>query len=63
MAGKEELVLKGLDAAKSNIDKFLSYFPTGTVENVQKIIVQENELNEKEFDPNLGVILNPNPKS
>eukprot|EP00590_Aulacoseira_subarctica_P010862 CAMPEP_0172422448 /NCGR_PEP_ID=MMETSP1064-20121228/8593_1 /TAXON_ID=202472 /ORGANISM="Aulacoseira subarctica , Strain CCAP 1002/5" /LENGTH=235 /DNA_ID=CAMNT_0013163303 /DNA_START=190 /DNA_END=897 /DNA_ORIENTATION=- len=63
MAGKEELVLKGLDAAKSNIDNFLSYFPTSTVENVQKIIVQENELNEKEFDPNLGVILNPNPKS
>jgi len=35
MAGKEELVLKGLDAARANIDKFLSYFPKSTIESVQ----------------------------
>jgi hypothetical protein len=61
MAGKEVLVLKGLEAAKSNIDKFLAFFPKSTVENIQKLIQEENDLNQKEFDPNLGVILNPNP--
>jgi hypothetical protein len=62
MAGKEELVLKGLDAARANIDKFLSYFTKSTIENVQMLIQEENSLNEKEFDPNLGTIVNPNPK-
>ena len=62
MAGKEDLVLKGLEAAKSNIDKFLAYFPNNKLESVQKLIQEENELNEKEFDPKLGVIVNPNPR-
>jgi hypothetical protein len=61
MAGKEDLVLKGLEAARTNIDKFLAYFPKSSVESVQMLIQQENELNEKEFDVNLGSILNPNP--
>lgn len=62
MAGKEDLVLKGLDAARASIDKFLAYFPKSTIENVQMLIQQENVLNEQEFDPDLGTIVNPNPK-
>ncbi len=62
MAGKEDLVLKGLDAARASIDKFLAYFPKSTIENIQMLIQQENVLNEQEFDPDLGAIVNPNPK-
>mmetsp|Transcript_30946 Transcript_30946/g.45882 ORF Transcript_30946/g.45882 Transcript_30946/m.45882 type:complete len:249 (-) Transcript_30946:70-816(-) len=58
MAGKEGLVLKGLDAARSSIDDFLGYFPDTDVESVRKKILEENELNRKEWDPALGDIVN-----
>jgi len=61
MAGKEPLVLKGLDAARSNIDEFLTYLDRRDVDAVRTKIEAENELNAKEFDSSLGVILNPNP--
>lgn len=61
MAGKEPLVLKGLEAARINIDEFLTYFDSRDIDAVRKKIEEENELNAKEFDSSLGVILNPNP--
>ena len=62
MAGKEEIVLKGLEATKKSIDDFLSYFPKTDIEPVNTLIAEENRLNVKEFDPALGEILNlPNP--
>ena len=61
MAGKEALVLKGLEATKRGIDEFLSFFPKDDVDAVVRKIESENELNFKEFDPQLGDILNPKP--
>jgi len=58
MAGKEELVLKGLDTARRNIDDFLAYFPRDEVNNIVARIKEENELNIKEFDPAIGTIIN-----
>ena len=58
MSGKEELVLKGLDTARRNIDEFLAYFPKDQVDQVVARIKEENELNVKEFDPAFGAILN-----
>ena len=58
MAGKEDLVLKGLDTARQNIDDFLAYFPKDKVEGIRKKIIDENELNRKEWDPALGDIVN-----
>jgi len=60
--GKEKLVLKGLDSARTRIDDFLAFFPQDDVDKVKSLILEENSLNEKEFDPSLGVIVNPNPK-
>lgn len=62
MVGKEKLVLKGLESTRSRIDEFLAFFPEEEVNKVKTIILEENALNEKEFDPSLGVIVNPNPK-
>ena len=61
MAGKEQLVLKGLDATRKNIDAFLAYFPADTVQEAATRVKEENILNYKEFDPALGAILNPEP--
>lgn len=58
LAGKEQIVLKGLDAARRNIDSFLSYFSEGEIEPARKRVAEENRLNEEEFDPALGVIIN-----
>lgn len=58
LGGKEELVLKGLDATKRKIDDFIAYFPKQTVDEVSSLITEENKLNEKEFDQELGKILN-----
>ena len=66
MAGKEQLVLKGLDASKKGIDDFVSFFPKDDVLAVAAKIEAENELNMREFDKELngGVgILNPKPPS
>ena len=63
LAGKETLVIKGLESAQAKIDDFLSYFPEDTVSSLRKKIQQENELNVKEFDPTLGDIINLPPPS
>lgn len=61
MGGKEDLVLKGLDATRKSIDDFLAYFPKDQVDAVVAKIKEENDLNAKEFDETLGQILNPAP--
>lgn len=61
IAGKEGIVTKGLESVRRDIDDFLTYFPQDVVEEAKKKIAEENELNFKEFDPELGAILNPNP--
>ena len=58
MAGKEELVLRGMDATRKGIDDFLVFFPSSEVQPVQDLIEDENRLNEKEFDPSFGQIVN-----
>jgi hypothetical protein len=63
MAGKEEIVLKGLDATRKSIDDFLAFFPKATVDVVAGRVAEENALNVKEFDPALGDLVNmPLPK-
>lgn len=62
LAGKESIVINGLAAARRDIDEFLSMFPKDVVEEQRAKIMEENELNYKEFDSSLGSILNPNPK-
>ena len=47
-----------MDATRQSIDTFLSYFPTSTIDTVIATIEKENELNVKEFDPALGILLN-----
>ena len=61
ISGKEGIVTKGLESVRRDIDEFLTYFPQGVVEEAKKKVAEENELNFKEFDPELGTILNPNP--
>jgi hypothetical protein len=59
MAGKEELVLKGLDATQKTIDDFLAYFPKSDIEKVTAMVQEENALNVKEFDSaKIGSLLN-----
>mmetsp|Transcript_12715 Transcript_12715/g.16601 ORF Transcript_12715/g.16601 Transcript_12715/m.16601 type:complete len:260 (+) Transcript_12715:251-1030(+) len=59
MAGKEPLVLNGLEATKIQVDKFLSFFPKTDVDAAKQRVVDENMLNEKEYDvANLGSIGN-----
>lgn len=58
IAGKEEIVLRGLDATRRGIDDFLSFFPVSEVQPVMSLIEEENRMNEKEFDSNLGQIIN-----
>lgn len=58
MAGKEGLVLTGLDSARRNIDEFLSFFPSTEIEVARQKILDENALNIKEWDPKLGEIVN-----
>jgi hypothetical protein len=61
MAGKEYIVINGLDAARNGIDRFVSFFPAKDVDAIKDLIREENKLNEKEFDPELGTILNLKP--
>lgn len=58
MAGKEGLVLSGLEAAAKNIDQFLLCFPSSTIDTVRNKILEENAMNQKEWDPSLGDIVN-----
>lgn len=61
LAGKEAIVIKGLESVRRDIDEFLSYFPQDVLDQQRAKVMEENELNFKEFDPELGSILNPNP--
>jgi len=63
MSGKEGLVLKGLDAARRNIDEFLTYFPSSSIDVAKAKIDSENKLNLDEFDPKLGEPINLAPKA
>jgi hypothetical protein len=63
MAGKETLVLKGLEAAQGKLDEFLGFFPEETLNKVKGKVKEENALNVKEFDPTLGDIINLAPPS
>lgn len=63
LAGKETLVLKGLDSTRRNIDEFLSYFPAADIEAAKTKIEGENKLNLEEFDPELGAPINLPPKA
>lgn len=58
MAGKERLVLQGLESAGKNIDAFLAYFPKEQVDAARAQVLAENELNFKEWDRSLGEIVN-----
>lgn len=59
LSGKEELVIKGLDASRRSIDDFLAFFPAADVEKAKAVVEQENQLNIKEFDTKaLGALLN-----
>lgn len=55
--------MKGLDATRKSIDEFLAYFPKDLVDAAKEKVKGENELNFKEFDRNLGDIINQNPQS
>lgn len=61
MSAKEELILKGLDAARKSIDEFLAYFPAAEVDAARNRVKEENALNVKEFDTSVGSILNLDP--
>ena len=61
LSGKEAIVNNGLKSVRRDLDEFLSFFPAEVVETEKAKIRAENELNFKEFDPELGAILNPNP--
>ena len=63
LAGKESLVVKGLESAQVKIDDFLSFFPEDKLVSVRKKIQEENDLNVKEFDTSLGDIINLPPLS
>mmetsp|Transcript_6471 Transcript_6471/g.9423 ORF Transcript_6471/g.9423 Transcript_6471/m.9423 type:complete len:278 (+) Transcript_6471:52-885(+) len=63
MSGKEQIVLKGLEATRIRIDDFISFFPQAEVDAIKDQIKTENDLNTKEFDPELGVIVNPDVKN
>jgi hypothetical protein len=59
MAGKEDLVIKGLDATQKSIDDFIAYFPKSDIDRVRANLEEENKLNVKEFDSaSLGALLN-----
>ncbi|KAG7370959.1 hypothetical protein IV203_019529 [Nitzschia inconspicua] len=63
LGGKEELVLKGLEAAQLKLDEFLGFFDDSTVAKIKAKVQEENELNVKEFDRSLGDIINLPPPS
>jgi len=61
--GKEEIVVKGLEATEVKLNEFLSFFDEDSVTRVKDQIQEENELNVKEFDRSLGDIINLPPPS
>jgi len=63
MNGKEDLVIKGLDATQIKLDEFLLFFDETTLKKIKAQVQEENELNIKEFDESLGGIINLPPPS
>jgi hypothetical protein len=63
MAGKEAIVLKGLEAAQGKLDEFIDFFPVESVNKVKLLVKEENDLNVKEFDKELGSIVNLAPST
>ena len=63
MSGKEEIVLKGLEATQLKLDEFLSFFDQTVVDRVAAQVQEENKLNVEEFDKSLGEIINMAPPS
>jgi len=63
MSGKEEIVVRGLEATQIKLDEFLSFFDEDTVTRVKDQVQEENDLNMKEFDKSLGDIINLKPPS
>jgi len=63
MSGKEEIVVRGLEATQIKLDEFLSFFDESTVQRVKAVVQEENDLNMKEFDKSLGDIINLKPIS
>lgn len=61
MNGKEEIVVKGLEATSIKLEQFLSYFDEADVTRVKAKVQEENDLNTKEFDKSLGDIINLKP--
>lgn len=61
MSGKEEIVVKGLEATKIKLEQFLSYFDEADVTRIKAQVQEENDLNLKEFDKSLGDIINLKP--
>jgi hypothetical protein len=58
LSNKEDIVLKGLDSARKNIDEFLAFFPASDLTAVNARVSEENALNVKEFDTSLGPLIN-----
>lgn len=63
MSGKEEIVVRGLEATGIKLDEFLSFFDETTVTRVKDQVQSENDLNIAEFDKSLGDIINLKPIS
>jgi len=63
MSGKEEIVVRGLEATRIKLDEFLSFFDETTVTRVKDQVQSENDLNIAEFDKSLGDIINLKPIS
>ena len=61
MSGKEEIVVKGLEATSIKLEQFLSYFDEADVTRIKAQVQEENDLNLKEFDKSLGDIINLKP--
>ena len=51
-------VLAALDSTSRSIDNFMEFMPPSTVDAAKQQIVEENELNEKEYPQDQGQILN-----
>jgi hypothetical protein len=47
LAGKESIVIKGLESVRKDIDEFLSYFPQDVLDQQKAKIMEENVLNFK----------------
>jgi len=58
---QNSFVLRALTSTSDNIDRFLALMPAGAVESATAQIIEENELNTKEYQSEDGdnAVLNP----